>query len=89
MTKRPAPNSREAKRLRGWEALVTCLEWYNVAHLLFLCVVLVRVIAERLGIASPEVSMGNLVFIGVHTVVLLGAYVLARRRLATERSARS
>lgn len=89
MNKRPSPGSSEAKRLRGFEALVTCLEWYNVAHLVFVCVVLVRVIGERLGLASPEVTTGNLVFIGIHTAVLLGGYVWARRRLATERSARS
>ena len=89
MNKRPPPNSQAAKRLRGFEALVTCLEWYNVAHLFFVCVVLVRVIAERLGLASPEITTGNLVFIGIHTAVLLGGYVWARRRLSKERSARS
>lgn len=89
MNRRPPSNSQAAKRLRGLEAVVTCLEWYNVVHLSFVCVVLVRVIAERLGLASPEVTTGNLVFIGIHTAVLLGGYVWARRRLATERSARS
>lgn len=89
MTKRPFPNSKEAKRLRGWQAFVTCLEWYNVAHLFFVCVVLVRVIAERLELASPEVTTGNLVFIGIHTAILLGAYIWARRRLTAERSAKA
>ena len=90
MSSLPPLNDEAApKRLRAFEAVVVWLGWYNVIHLTFVCVVLLRLIAERLGLASPEVTISTLTMIGAHAVVLLVAYVWASRRLAAARSARS
>ncbi|MBW6532738.1 hypothetical protein KZ820_18500 [Sphingomonas sp. RRHST34] len=90
MSKRlPSDGDAGAKRLRGFEALVVGLEWLTVAHLFLVCAFLLRVIAERLGLASPNVTTGGIVSMGMRAAVLLGAYLWARRRLAAERSARS
>jgi hypothetical protein len=89
MSSLPPLNDEAAlKRLRAIEAVVVWLGWYNVVHLI-VCVVLLRLIAERLGLASPEVTISTLTMIGAHAVVLLVAYVWASRRLAAARSARS
>jgi hypothetical protein len=90
MSQLPPVNDKVAmKRRRAFEALAVWLGWYNVIHLAFVCAVLLRVIAEHLGFATPEVTPSTLTMIGAHAVLLLAAYVWVTRRVASKRSARS